>query len=272
MKSDFEIIRAVVPKADVVRIKPIADVHYASILCNERAFMDFRDQLLKEKNTYTILMGDLLNNNTRSSVGSPWDDVMRPSEAKKKMAEILRPLAQEGKIIGALSGNHERRSLKDADDDPMADIMCKLDLEDIFRQDALFIHLCIGEYIANGKKRLDCTYNIACHHGTGGGAFTGAAVNKNERYAYTIEGIDLLITAHTHRGAMTKPAKICFNPTTMTMIIKPFACMTACSWQAYGGFPLQKMMSPAATAYDGDGQVAEFSGRDRNNKKIRLTW
>lgn len=271
MKNDFEIIRAVVPKADVVRIKPIADVHYASILCNERAFMDFRDQLLKEKDTYTILLGDLLNNNTRSSVGSPWDDIMRPSEAKKKMAEILRPLAEEGKIIAGLSGNHERRSLKDADDDPMADIMCKLNLEDCFRQDALFIHFCIGERETGGKKRLAATYNIACHHGSGGGILTGSSVNKNERYAYTLENIDLVITAHTHKGSITKPAKMIFNPNSMRMIRKPFACMTACSWQEFGGFPLQKMMTPAALAFDDDGQVAEFSG-DMYNKKIRLTW
>ena len=143
MKDDFEILRVQVPKADAVTIKPVADVHFASILCNERAFISFRDQLLKEENTYTVLVGDLLNNNVRSGVGSPWDDIYRPMSAKRKMAELLKPLAEDGKIIGALSGNHEKRSLKECDDDPMFDIMAKLDLEDRFRQTALFIHLCI---------------------------------------------------------------------------------------------------------------------------------
>lgn len=271
MKDDFEIIRTIVPKADTVRIKPIADVHFSSILCNEKAFIDFRDQLLKEPNTYTILLGDLVNNNTRSSVSSPWLDIYRPMTAKIKMAELLKPLADAGKIIGALSGNHEKRSLKDADDDPMFDIMCKLNLEDIFREDALFIHFCIGDREVKGKKHLAATYNIACHHGSGGGMFTGASVNKIERYGYTIENVDLVISAHTHKGSMTKPAKLVFNPIEKRMIRKPFACMVACSWQEFGGFPLQKMMSPSALAFDDDGQVAEFSG-DMYHKKIRLTW
>lgn len=212
-----------------------------------------------------------MNNNTRSSVSSPWLDIYRPMTAKVKMAELLKPLADAGKILGALSGNHEKRSLKDADDDPMFDIMCKLNLEDIYREDALFIHLCIGDREVKGKKHLAATYNIACHHGTGGGMLTGSAINRNERYGYTLDNIDLLITAHSHKGSITKPAKMQFNANSLRMIRKTFACMTATSWQEYGGFPLQKMMSPAATSMDGDPQVAEFSG-DMYNKKIKLTW
>ena len=270
MKDDFEILRVQVPKAETVIIKPVADVHFASILCNEKAFMDFRDQLLKEKNTYTVLVGDLLNNNVRNGVGSPFEDILRPREAKRRMAEILKPLAEEGKIIGALAGNHEKRSLKEADDDPMYDIMSKLDLEDLYRPTALFIHFCIGERETKGKKRLAATYNIACHHGSGGGALTGSAVNKNERYGYTLDNIDLLISAHTHRGAMTKPAKYCFNANELRMIKKPFACITVPSWQEYGGYALDKMMNPAATADDG-AMMAELSG-DMYNKRIKLIW
>ena len=269
MKDDFEILRVQVPKADAVTIKPVADVHYASILCNERAFIGFRDQLLKEKDTYTILVGDLLNNNV-TKVGSPWEDIMRPREAKKRMTELLKPLADEGKILGATSGNHEKRSLKEVDDDIMYDIMSKLDLEDNFRLTALYIHLCIGERESKGKKRLAATYNIACHHGSGGGALTGSAVNKNERYGYTLDNIDLLITAHTHRGAMTKPAKYCFNANELRMIKKPFACITVPSWQEYGGYALDKMLNPAATADDG-AMMAELSG-DMYNKRIKLIW
>lgn len=271
IKSDFEIIRIIVPKADEIKIAPIGDVHDKSVLANERAFENFVQKLLKEENTYTVLVGDMLNNNTRSSVGSPWEDTMRPRDAKRHMAELLKPLADSGKIIGALSGNHEKRSLKDADDDPMYDIMCKLNLEDIYRENALFIHLCIGERETKGKKRLAATYNIACHHGSGGGSLTGSGVNKAERYGYTLDNIDLLITGHTHRGAMTKPAKMRFCENSLRMIPKVFGCITVTAWQEYGGFALQKMMNPAATAIDGGEQAAYLSG-DMYNKYIRLSW
>ena len=83
---------------------------------------------------FLILGGDLINNNTRSSVGSPWDDTVRPREQKRLMVEALEPI--KDRILCCVSGNHERRSLKDADDDPPYDIMTKLDLEDVYRQNA----------------------------------------------------------------------------------------------------------------------------------------
>ena len=41
-------------------------------------------------------------------------------------------------------GNHERRSMKDADDDPMYDVACKLDLEDLYRENLGVIKLKFG--------------------------------------------------------------------------------------------------------------------------------
>lgn len=38
--------------------------------------------------------------------------------------------------------------------------------------------------------------------------YTGATVNRNERFGYTIEGIDALIVGHTHKGTISKPKKI----------------------------------------------------------------
>lgn len=235
--------------------------------------MDFRDKVAKEKDSYILLLGDLINNNTRSSCGSPYEDTIRPREQKKIMAEMLSPLRD--KIIGIVSGNHERRSLKDADDDPTYDIACKLDLEDVYRENAAFIYLNIGErkyYRGDEIKQWSgATYNIAMTHGSGGGALTGSSVNRNERFGYTFENIDVLITAHTHKGSVTKPGKYVFNQQTGRMMFKPFVCVSVCSWLSYGGYGLQKMLNPATTATSEGGQVLRFSG-DRHNKYIKTEW
>ena len=270
MRDDLEIIKIRVPKADWIKVRAIGDLHFGSILHQEKAWMDFRDSLLKESNSYVLLLGDLINNNTKNAVGSPFEDQLRPMEQKRIMAEMLKPLADKGMILAAVSGNHEKRSLKDADDDPMYDIMAKLDLEDKFRQNAAFIHLSIGDRKTGGKSFPGASYNLAMTHGSGGGVLTGSAVNKSERFGYTFENIDVLITGHTHKGVITKPGKYVFNATEGRMVFKPFVCISACSWMNYGGYALQKMLIPASTAKDGE-KLLYFSG-DRYNKRVRTEW
>ena len=68
-----------------------------------------------------------MNNATKTSVSNVYAETMRPREQKRKLVEMLTPLRD--KILVATPGNHERRSIRDVDEDPMYDIMCKLDLE-----------------------------------------------------------------------------------------------------------------------------------------------
>lgn len=272
MYDDFQIIKTVVPRAKEIRLYPIADVHFGSLYCNEKAWMDFRDRIAGEENAYCVLVGDLINNNIRSSVGSPFDDIIRPMEQKKLMVEMLRPL--KDKIIGAVSGNHEKRSLKEADDDPMYDILTKLDLEEVYRQTSAFIHLCIGERTTNRgnekeKTQPECAYMIAVLHGSGSG-MTGATVNRVERFSYVLEGCDALITGHTHKGSITRPAKLYPDLVHGKMMTRSTLTVQAGSWQNYGGYALNGMMNPTATAEEG-AIVLRLSG-DRKNKFIRTEW
>lgn len=124
------IVKQVDPIEPIV-VYPIADVHYGSIDHQNKEWEAFINHVENTPNVYLLLAGDLINNNTRSSVGSPWDDTVRPREQKTRMVEYLLPL--KDRILCCVSGNHERRSLKDADDDPTYDIMTKLDLEDVYR-------------------------------------------------------------------------------------------------------------------------------------------
>ena len=117
MRSDFEIIPRRFSKG--IKIYPVADVHFGAINHQTAEWSRFCNQISADEDAYIILDGDLINNNTRSSVGSPWDDTIRPRQQKKQMVEYLQPIRE--KILCITSGNHERRSMKDADDDPAYD-------------------------------------------------------------------------------------------------------------------------------------------------------
>ena len=239
MLSDFDVI---VRRFDsAIKIACISDVHYGAIGHREKEWKKFIRMVQEDPNLYLVLGGDLINNNTRSSVGSPWEDVVRPRDKKTHMVEMLKPI--KDRILCCVSGNHERRSLKDADDDVMYDIMAKLDLEEVYRPNAAFMKIQFGKRHGKSEK-ASATYTFAVTHGSGGGQ-TGSAVNRNERWGSNVDGIDCVVSGHTHKGAVSKPMKMVFDPHNDKILFKQFVSIICVSWQEYVDFPLQKMMNPS---------------------------
>lgn len=244
MLSDFELITFEFPQKSDLTIIPISDVHLGAKEHAEREWVTFCENVLKQPNVYITLGGDLINNATRSSVSNIFDDTMRPREQKKLIVEMLTPI--KDRILCAVTGNHERRSTKDVDDDPTYDIMCKLDLEHLYRENMAFIKIRMGNPKANGSTNP--TYVLAVTHGTGGGIYTGAAVNRNERFGYVIDNLDCLIVGHTHKPFITQPSKIHIDPYNNTVSVKPFKVVSSTSWMSFGGYAASKMLLPASIA------------------------
>ena len=215
-------------------------------------------------NTYVILVGDLINNSVRNSVANPFDEVLRPMDQKKRMIEHLTPIRD--KILCAVSGNHERRSKKDSDVDLTYDIMSKLDLEDIYRESMVFMKVGVGTRAK--EKNAANSYTFCVTHGAGGGIFTGATVNRNERFGNVVEGLDCLVVGHTHKGTITRPNKLVFDNRRGVVTVKSYVVVSSVSWLNYGGYAAQKMLLPAETCRP---QKLVLSG-DKNNKNIEVVW
>lgn len=263
MQNDFKLI---VHKFDKdITIYPISDVHLGSLEHNKEEWEKFVEVLQSEPNSYVILGGDLLNNATKSSVSNVYEDIIRPMEQKELMTKYLEPIKH--KILCAVSGNHERRSKKEVDSDPIYDIMCKLDLEYLYRENVAFMKIMIGTD-AEIKKRRNPTYTFAVTHGTGGGA-AGTSMNRNEHFGYAIDNLDCLIVGHTHKGAITKPAKINIDTRNNVVTLKPFTVITSQSWLSYGGYAMHKMLLPAANATVNEGQKIVLS---RGKKQLNVLW
>lgn len=274
MRSDFDLIVHRLPECKEAKIYFVGDLHAGAIESNLKGWESFVQRVLQDKNAYVCLLGDLMNNATRSSVSNVFEDTMRPREQKRYLANALAPLSE--RILCSMSGNHEFRSGKDVDDDPMLDIMSKLDLEDFHRENAAFVKICFGsrskQNTPNGKAEGPLqTYVICVTHGAGGGIYTGAAVNRNERFSYILEGVDILAVGHTHKGTVSKPSKIVVDSRSNSITQKTMTVISACSWMSYGGYALRKMLLPSAPQ-DPDQPQLVLLGGTRCGRYIKTVW
>lgn len=248
MRDDLSLIVKTVPAGQDVKLYPLFDMHVGSQQYNEKAFKAFRDKVLSEPNSYVLVGGDLMDNGLKSSVTNVYEQRMRPSEQKKYLVEELRPLRE--RIICGTAGNHEWRSVKEDDDDPVYDVFCKLDIEDVYRPNACFILIRFGDTHERGKLsgRNRPTYAIMVTHGSGGGGMIGSGANKLERYGAVVDGLDVLCTGHTHKPVSFPVGKLKIDPQNNRVAQKQFTCVTATGWLDYGGYPFRKMLSPTAHA------------------------
>lgn len=263
MLNDFDLITHAFP--DEINIYPIADVHLGAVEHAESEWQAFLKRV-EQENAYLILAGDLLNNSTRGTkFANPFDEVLRPREAKRRMVEYLKPL--KDRILCVVTGNHERRTLRDDDQDLTYDICSKLDIEHLYRENIAYMTVSIGQRAWDNNKP-QCTYCFAVTHGSGGGIYTGASVNRNERFGNVIDGLDCFIAGHVHKGFVTKPSKIIIDGRNKRVTMKHYLVVSCVSWLNYGGYAAQKMLLPTQVC---DPQMLHLSG-DKNNKRITTTW
>jgi predicted phosphodiesterase len=186
---------------------------------------------------------------------------MRPREQKKWLVEQLMDI--KDKILCVVPGNHENRNDREVDNNPLYDVCCKLDIEDKFRENAAFVIMRFGNIEGNGENNP--SYTMCVLHGSGGGIYTGAAVNRNERFGYTIDGLDILIVGHNHKPVVSRPQKILFDVRNKKVSFKPFTVVSSTSWLNFGGYALRKMLLPSSHAL----QEIQLRGK---RKEVRVLF
>ena len=92
---------------------PISDVHWGAKTCNKEKFKGYLSWAL-EHNAWIVLLGDLIDNSNRASVGGGvYEQELQPQEQADQIIELLQPLAKKKLILGSVCGNHEERTFKD---------------------------------------------------------------------------------------------------------------------------------------------------------------
>ena len=225
-----------------IRIHAIADLHIGSAEWMEKEWDAYKRRILDDPNAYITVGGDMINNGIKSSLTNVYEETMRPREQKARLLEELTPLRD--RILCGVSGNHEARSGKEVDQNPLYDVFCKLDIEDRYRENGAFMVLRFGD--KKGDSRTNPTYMGACFHGAGGGMYIGSGFNKLERFGSVLDGLDFIISSHIHKPGTIPVEKLVFDSRNGRITQKQFRVLVATSWLRYGGYGMKKMMQPTA--------------------------
>lgn len=213
-----------------IRIYPLGDVHIGSKEFNAELFDQWVRNVADDPDGVVVIVGDLMNMGLKNSKSNIYEEIMTPMEQKEKCYELLKPIAN--KIIGGCSGNHEYRMVKEAGNNPLYDVFCRLQIEDKYRENICFLKINCGEYQHN-----PITYGVVLTHGT--------SKNRDERWNLSVDGCDLFINGHTHEACHKPNAKIVFDVGHDRVSIKPYHEVVVTPFQSYGGYAVRGKYRPS---------------------------
>ncbi len=229
VKDDFKI------KRGKVSLVPLADIHLGNKSCDIDKLKSFIDYIGREEECYTILLGDIAENATKTSVGlGMYEEDMHLREQLVLLRRLLQPLADKGKILGIHTGNHEFRSTILTGISPMEILSSQLDVPYLEYQ---------GHYVLKvGKQK----YKLMSSHGIGSGRTTGAKINAAERLAEINPMCHLYISGHTHIKHAHEKVKYYIGEDDQLKSLKQYYAVCGSFLEYFGGYPEMQLLPPSS--------------------------
>lgn len=215
-------------------------------------------EVLETPNVYCVLNGDLMDTAIASSIGDTYGATHQPMEQLEMCVKLFQPLADAGKILCVLPGNHENRVYR-SDGIDMTYLMCRqLGIEDRYTATTALLFIRFGKDLKHNRKMC---YTVYCTHGSGGGRKEGSKINRLADYANIVDA-DVYICSHTHLPAAFKTGYYRVDPrnSTVGMVTKVFVNTAAAL--NYGGYGDKQGFKPAST----DNPAIKFNGSKRQVK------
>jgi predicted phosphodiesterase len=189
----------------------LGDCHYGSNFCNEQNLVNTVEKLKENKKYSAILMGDLIENASKFSVGSSvYEQKMNPEEQINDIIELLKPIKKQ--ILYSHRGNHEERTFRFAGIE--AGNMIAKSLKVPYVKNMALADLRVG--------KID--YRIFTWHGAGASRTTQGRIKNLEKQAEVFPA-DAYFMGHVHelyteslpvRKVVDGEFKDVFRPFTLT--------------------------------------------------------
>lgn len=172
--------------SDKATVVVLTDVHRGSKHSLRDKFMKYIEYVATTPNTYAIVLGDMMENATKTSVGlGLYEENFHIEDQMIEVSQMLQPLADLGKLIGIHTGNHEQRTSLLVQLNPMKLVAESLGVP-YFGWQAYHLWT-VG----------DQKYKVHSHHGSGKATTPSGKLNQILKMA-KISRADLFIMGHVH--------------------------------------------------------------------------
>lgn len=176
------------PEGNYIELAITADLHVGHPQHQAYWAMKHRDYLLGSPDRYTVDLGDPMENAVKHSIGTIYEQTMRPKDQRDYIYEYYEPLG--GKLLGVCASNHGERSVREVDFSPEEWLADKFGVE--------FIHYQAVLAITVGDSRKGNQYLVHVHHGAGGAVTAGGIILKLQKSCLKYQGCNAYVRGHNH--------------------------------------------------------------------------
>lgn len=173
-----------------IRIILLGDVHRGSREFNEKLFLETVELVRTTPDLYVILMGDLIDNATKTSKSDSYLATERPNESMQWLIEKLDCI--KDKILACTAGNHEDRSEREVGMDLTWWLAKSLDIVDRYANGPFILFISMGSNA--GRKNMYHTFSIYGSHGASSSNTRGLS-----NMGTVVVNADVYVMAHTHK-------------------------------------------------------------------------
>ena len=186
-----------------VEIIPVADYHWADPNSDHARILEDIKYIAEHDNVYCVLNGDLMDCAIASSIGDTYSSTLSPMDELRVCTELFKPLAEKGKILCILKGNHEARHYRTNGID-LTEIMARqLGIEDRYSPTTALLFIRLGSNTDGRNHSRPVAYTMYVSHGNGGGRKEGGKIQRLVDLS-TIVDADIYVCGHTHLPAILK--------------------------------------------------------------------
>ena len=222
----------------------LSDLHIGDSMSDTLLINKTLERILSTPNAFCVLGGDLMDTAIASSVGDTYGANLQPMEQLKLCVKLFQPLADAGKILAILPGNHENRVYRSDGLDMTGIMAAQLGLSDRYSATTALLFVRLGRLDSTNHHRR-VAYSIYITHGSGGGRKEGGKINRLVDYSQIVDA-DVYVCGHTHMPAVLRTGyyRVNMGNSSVQMVEKVFV-NTAASLD-YGGYGDSAGFKPAS--------------------------
>ena len=248
-----------------IELIPFGDFHLGAEECDEDEIVRTINYVKSKPNVFVILVGDLIENATRNSVGDVFGQLAIPQNQLNTLVKLLEPIRD--RILGINTGNHENRTYKETGLDVTEELAHRLGLNQVYSRDGGYLFLSFGRNRRRDNVRH--TFRIYFTHGHGGGSSTGASVNNNENMKNIVDA-DIYLSGHTHKPASIQGVYLVGDERSKTIRQVNRLYVTCTSYLKYGGYGQRARYQPTPIEQEIIGLSIVKKGDDEIKKAQKI--